>query len=443
MEVMPSKKKDKVDLSILTEEEAHILNTVVNYPHILGNIAGKDKLTALHSEWIKYIWDTDKDKALQAHRGSYKSTAVGAVGAVRWLLLHPDDRIAIVRKTFTDAADTVATIAKIMADPKIREIFRIAHREFPEFTVRRKEKIEFTFKKTKTNEGSVEAFGLDAAFTGRHFDRMLLDDVVTQKDRQSRAERERTKQIIYEIQTNIIDPGKPVSFIGTPWHAEDAWKVCPKPVKYSILDCNILSEEDIEEKRRKTTQSLFAANYLLEHVSDEGALFSNPTWGEWQNTGIETVYAHIDAAYDGDHFCALTIMAKRWDAKIQAIGFVYPGNIKEWAPEAVSIMRKYKVKKLYNESNPDKGYTADLFRILGMMVETYDENMNKHVKISTYLFEIWPDIVWAKETEEEYMAMIIDYMEGQTPDDSADSVASLCRQKYSKRGDARLSRYTW
>lgn len=243
----------------MSPQEAEVVSMILQKPHYLGNIAGKDKLTDIHSDWIKYIWETNKHRSLQAHRGSYKSTAIGAVGVVWWLLQHPDDRIAIVRKTFTDAADTVSTIAKIMSDPKIKEIFRILQGELPEFITRRKEKIEFTFKKTKTNEGSVEAFGLDAAFTGRHFDRMLLDDVVTLKDRQSRAERERTKDIIREIQTNIIDPGKPVSFIGTPWHSEDAWTICPKPVKYTISDCHILSEEDIAEKRKLTTASLFAA----------------------------------------------------------------------------------------------------------------------------------------------------------------------------------------
>jgi hypothetical protein len=130
MEIMPAKKKKLEILSTLTPEEAQLLQTIYDHPHILGNIAGKDKLTELHSEWINYIWKTDKHRSLQAHRGSYKSTAIGAVGAVWWLLFHPDDRIAIVRKTFTDAADTVATIAKIMADPRIREIFYIAQREY-------------------------------------------------------------------------------------------------------------------------------------------------------------------------------------------------------------------------------------------------------------------------------------------------------------------------
>jgi hypothetical protein len=442
---MLSKKKSNITTidQFLSPQEAEMISMILHKPHYLGNIAGKDLLTDIHSEWIKYIWDSLKSRSLQAHRGSYKSTAIGAIGVIYWLLQHPDDRIAIVRKTFTDAADTVATIGKIMSDPKIKEIFRILQKEVPEFTIRRKEKIEFSFKKTKTNEGSVEAFGLDAAFTGRHFDRMLLDDVVTQKDRQSRAERERTKQIIYEIQTNIIDPGKPVYFIGTPWHKEDAWEVCPKPIKYSIADCHILSDELLAEKRKLTTASLFAANYLLEHVPDDGATFSNPQWDEWKVHGVEQVYAHIDAAWDGDHFCALTIAARRWDGKIQMVGFSYPGNIRIWAPEASEIMRRYKVRKIFIEDNPDKGSTADSFRMLGFNVQGYSEDINKHIKISTYLLECWPDILWAPETSGDYMSQVQDYMEGQTPDDGPDSAASLCRQKYSKRGMARSGRYEW
>ena len=56
---------------------------LIDQPHLLGWLIGKDKLTPLHSEWIKYCWDSNKPRALMAFRGGYKSTAIDTVGVIR------------------------------------------------------------------------------------------------------------------------------------------------------------------------------------------------------------------------------------------------------------------------------------------------------------------------------------------------------------------------
>lgn len=423
------------------------LEAIRDQPHILGHIAGRDKLTATHSEWIKYIWDTNQSRGLQAHRGSYKSTAITAIGTVRWLLFHPDDRVCIIRKTFTDAAEVVATVAKIMEMPEIRELFRFAHGEYPDFRIYRKEKIEFSFKKTNTPEGSVEPKGLDAGLTGKHYDRIICDDITTLKDRISRAERERTKEIFREIATNIIDPGKPVSLVGTPWHKEDvwsSWEEAKNPLKrFSIYECNVLTPQEVEDKRRTTTPSLFAANYELKHVSSEDALFKDPRWEDWASSGIESPRAHLDSAYGGEDACALTIMARRHDQQIQAVGFLYRGNVKDWLTSIENTLRLYKCRKIFTERNADKGWTETMLKKLGFSVSGYQEDTQKQYKIATFLYELWPSIVWDRDTSDEYMAQVVDWTaESKDQDDAPDSAASLIRACYSKKG-SRSERWKW
>ena len=423
------------------------LTAIRDTPHVLGWIAGRDKLTPIHGEWIKYIWDTSQSRGLQAHRGSYKSTAIGVVGAVRWLLFHPDDRIAIIRKTFTDASEVVGTIGKIMEMQEIRELFRFAHGEYPEFRSYRKEKLEFSFKKTNTPEGSIEPKGLDAGLTGKHYDRILMDDITTLQDRISRAEREKSKEILREISTNIIDPGKPVSLIGTPWHKEDVWSSWEEaryPIKkYSINNCNILTPAEIEMKRRTTTPSLFAANYELLHVSSEDALFKDPSWDDWHSSGIEAPRAQIDAAFGGDDACALTLMARRNDGTVQAIGFFYRGNIKDWLNVVESTLKQYKCRKIYVEQNADKGWTGSMLKQRGFTVNEYQENTQKQYKIATFLYEVWPKIVWDRDTDGEYMSQIQDWTPlSKDQDDAPDSASSLCRACYSKKG-SHSERWRW
>jgi hypothetical protein len=416
-------------------------------PHVLGHLAGKTKLEAIHSEWIKYIWnpDLDGDVALQAFRGSYKTTSIVHLGPV-WVLLFwfPDWRIFIIRKDFTAASNAVETIHEIILSSNIRSLFTYVHGVEPKPIVKRKEKITYNFKNTITPEGNLNPLGLDPSIAGKHGDGFICDDFVNLKDRISKAERNRTKEIIREVATNIADPGRHTRYVGTPWHKDDAWTICPPPITFNVYELPLLTEDEIRRKRAKTTGSLWAANYELSHVADDDALFREPNWGKWKTVGVESVRAHLDAAFDGDHFNALTIMAKRSDGKLQGIGFSYAGNVKEWAHQIVTICKKFSVRKLYIEDNPDKGYTADDLKRLGMSVSTYTETINKHVKIATFLKEAWNDIIWDEEqTDAEYMNQILDYRERQEPDDGADSAASLIRACFSKTGAARMHRWVW
>jgi len=401
-------------------------------PHLLGHIAGKTRLSQIHSEWMLYIWDSDVDRCLQAHRDSYKTTAIMAIGAMWWLLFHPDDRIALIRKKYSDAAEVVHMIKQLMKLLEIRELFKFAHGTYPNFKIQREGKLEFTFKTTSTPEGSINALGIDTGITGKHYDKILCDDFVTLKDRISKSEREKTKETIREIRTNIIETGKSVGFIGTPWHKDDAWSILPPPMTFDIYDCKILTEEQIEEKRLKTTPSLFAANYLLKHTTADGKLFSDPIYGKWIYS-IRKVKAHIDAAFDGIDTCGLTFMAEipSKPGKIQAHGKCFPGNVKDWLDVIEAEYRKRRCDEIWVETNTDKGYTASLLSDRGMNVQDYWEPMNKHVKITTHLYDRYKDIEWDNDTDDEYMEQIIDYELGTEPDDCPDSAGSLVQHCFS------------
>jgi hypothetical protein len=119
--------------------------------------------------------------------------------------------------------------------------------------------------------------------------------------------------------------------------------------------------------------------------------------------------------------------------KYQAIGWVFPENVKEKLDWIMDKYNKYRVKHLYNEENPDKGYTADALKEKGARTKTYHESTNKHIKIINYLKGSWPDIIWCQDGSDEnneYMEQILDYEEGQEPDDAPDSAASLIREAF-------------
>ena len=412
---------------------------IANKPHLFGHIIGKEKLQPIHSDWIRYVWDHNSTRALQAFRGSYKTTSVCTVGAVRWMFFHPNDRIGLIRKHVGKAADVVNTVAQAMEYAEVAEVFKYRFGSYPKTKISRNGELQYTFKKTNTPEPNIRALGLDGDNTGSHFDKIIVDDFSTIKDWISRAERRNTKNSLMEIQANIIDPGKGVSYIGTPWHREDAWyyvnSLCPI-AKYPVGKFGyIIGAEEVAKKKAMTTPSLYAANYDLELIADESLLFSNPMFSKgWDFSIRANVMAHVDAAYGGDCYCALTIAAPisgyGEDTMYQAIGFCFEGHISDRYDEIVRLCIKYNVTYLYEESNPDKGMSARDMRAKGLRVEEYSEVQNKHLKISTILYKVWRNVLWDPETDDEYMAQVMDYREGSKPNDAPDSAASLFREAF-------------
>lgn len=412
------------------------LENLINYPHLLGHLMGKEKLNSLHSEWIKYCWDSDYPIALQAFRGSYKSTSIVVVGTIRWLLTHPNDRIAIIRKSVSDSATIVQSIRQALEMLEIKEVFKYAHGFYPKAIINREGRLRYNFKTTITPELSVTAHGIDSSLTGLHYDKIVCDDIITLKDRISKAEREHTKEAVREIATNIIDPNKGSIWIGTPWHRDDAWNDINKFADialYPIDDYNFLGEAEKERKKQTTTPFLYAINYDLEIRKDTTSLFQNFEYLDgWDYS--KTSYAQLDAAFDGDHYCALSILSPLDTAdctnakKFQCVGFTYAGNVKAWINEIARYCRKYKVRYLFIETNPDKGYVAAQLQKLNLRVKTYNEKQNKHIKISTNLYEYWSRIKFSQDTDLEFLNQILDYRENSEPDDAPDSLASLIRE---------------
>ena len=234
--------------------------------------------------------------------------------------------------------------------------------------------------------------------------------------------------------TNIIDPGNWVSFIGTPWHRDDAWKIIKEVVghikKYSIKDVDILSPEEIADKRKSTTALLFAANYLLNHIVDENALFPEAFYSNWSYKYKNTVM-QIDAGYQGENYTALTFFGQKPNGRIQGVGKVFIEHIDEKWDFIEKWYKKLYTGSCYVEDNADKGFTAKELKRRNVSIKSYHEDMNKHHKISTYLKKYWHLIDWDEEmTDSMYLEQILDYMEGQEPDDAPDSAASLCRKHF-------------
>lgn len=403
---------------------------IYNFPHLLGNYLGYDKLDDTHSDWIHKVWTAKDTTLLEAHRGSFKTTAVLIVGCIWYLLFNPDDRILIVREEGKNAKKILRSIRDKYKTNEMKYLYKKLFNT--DITLTRDTEASMTLSTMTWTppEGNIECIGIDGSLTGGHYDRIHGDDIVTLKDRISKAKRENAILFIQELK-NIINPGLPLTFTGTPWHKDDAYshleKTGAKVYRYSIENSKIdgFTKAHINSLKKSMSPSLFSANYELKHIADAESMFNDPNYAEW-NTNVRP-RAHLDAKYKGKDTMALTLMGE-YNNKLHAVGFLFHENIEDKYDDIVTILKAYKAGSLYMETNADKGLAATQFRNRGIPVIDYHEKDNKHVKIITYLYRYFKNILWSYETNSEYMAQIVDYQEGQEPDDAPDSAASCLKQ---------------
>ena len=405
------------------------IDFLLNTPHKFGHMVGFTKLTDLHSKWIKELVRIPKDKTIQAHRGSYKTTSVSLALAIILILL-PNKRVAFIRKTDSDVKEIILQVQKILRTPQARYFAKVIHGVDLRLTVASQTQVSTNLNTDIRGTAQLTGFGIGASVTGRHFDIIFTDDIVNVSDRVSRAERERTKLFYQELQ-NIKNPDGWINNTGTPWHRDDCFSLMPEPEVYDCYTTGLMSKEDIEKKRASMTPSLFSANYEMKHIADDDVLFFDPILHADPSNVLNGV-CHLDSAYYGEDYTAFTIMAIH-DGKFYIFGKCWRKHIDDCMDEIVRLYQQFLCGKLHTETNADKGYSAKELTKRGCRVVAYHEDMNKHLKISTYLKGEWENVIFCEGTDDEYIDQVCDYNENADHDDCPDSLASLIRRYERKR----------
>lgn len=403
---------------------------------------GFTKLTDLHNEWIKDMVLGHDDTTLQSHRGSYKTTCV-AVALALICILYPKDRTLFMRKTDADTKEVIAQVKNILEHPKTRYFVRVIYGG--DLVLIKASSSEITTNLCRDVKGTAQlsSRGIKGSLTGKHFDRIFTDDIVNLEDRKSRAEREHTKDIYQELQ-NIRNRGGRIYNTGTPWHKEDAFSIMPAPTRYDCYHTGLISKEELAEIRSTMTASLFAANYELRHIASDDVLFVSPNIGA-DPALVQQGISHVDAAYGGEDGTAFTICRKvsidheatddkpAWtETRYYIYGRLWQKHVDDCMDMIQQIHDEFMAGKLYCEKNADKGYLKKALKERGMRAETYQEDMNKFVKISTYLKAVWKNVYFVEGTDEEYINQICDYNEDAEHDDAPDSAASIVRKLWRK-----------
>lgn len=406
------------------------LNFLLNRPVEYAKMLGFTKLGSLHNQWIIDMVRGQEDKTLQASRGTYKTTSVSIALALICILL-PNKRTMFMRKTDNDVKEVIKQVQKILLDPHTQYLVNCTYGVNLSLNVQSATEINTNLARDNKGANQLIGLGMGTSITGKHFDRIFTDDIVNVQDRISKAERDRTKTMYQELQNIKNRDGGRIFNTGTPWHKEDCFTIMPPPERF---DCyhpeiqKIISKEELEEIRSKMSPSLFAANYELQHIAAENALFETaPRFfnkPEFLRDGI----AHIDAAYGGEDYTAFTC-GKRVGDTLYMYGKMWHNHVDVVLDRILEDADRLMCAPIYCEDNADKGFLSKEIRHRKpeMPVRLYHENENKYQKIAEFLRKWWTNIEWLEGTDPEYLAQIMDYTEEAEHDDAPDSAACICR----------------
>lgn len=410
----------------MTREQA--VNFLLENPYLFARMIGFTKLTELHNGWIIDMVRGKEDKTLQAHRGSYKTTCVSVALAII-IILTPRKKTLFMRKTDTDVKEVIKQVQKILLDPHTRYFVQAIYGAPLRLIVSSATEINTNLATDIKGTSQLVGIGTQASLTGKHFDYVFTDDIINVNDRISRAERDRTKLVYQELQ-NIRNRGGRIYNTGTPWHKEDAFTLMPNITRFDCYQTGLIPPEDLEQIKASMTASLFAANYELRHVAEEDVIFSNPR-KDCDTSLVEQGDCHIDAAYGGEDYTAFTIVSKR-DGNYYFYGRLWRKHVDDCLDEIQGLRKRFNAGKIYCEDNGDKGYLAKELRKRGERAVTYHENMNKFLKITSYLKAEWNNVYFVAGTDKEFIDQICDYNENAEHDDAPDSVASQVRRLWRK-----------
>ena len=408
----------------MTRDEA--VTFLIEQPYKLAHLIGFTKLTEIHNKWIIDMVRGREDRTLQAHRSSYKTTCV-SIALSLIVVLMPRLRTMFMRKTDSDIKEIIRQVRKILESQQMQYFVQVIYGVKLQLTTATVNEISTNLTNDPRGTPQLTGLGTGGSLTGKHFDRIFTDDIVNIQDRVSKAERDRTK-IIYQELRNILNRGGRFFNTGTPWHADDAFSLMPEPQKFDCYSTGLIATDTLDTIKQSMTASLFAANYELRHIASEDVIFANPQT-DADVSMVEQGDCHIDAAYGGEDYTAFTICNKV-NGKYYILGKIWRKHVDDCIDAIIALRVQTNAGKIYCENNGDKGYLGKELRRKNERTVIYHEDMNKFLKITSYLKAAWKDVVFVAGTDKDYINQVCDYNENAEHDDAPDSLASIIRKKY-------------
>lgn len=199
------------------EQARQIRHRVLTPGSFVRGVLGYE-FTGFQARWFRLQLDNRRTMIL-APRGHGKST-ICTVAYVLWKLLqNRDARILIVSNT-ADQADALLGEMKLQAETSepLRQLFGDLRGG-----LWRANKLTVAGRKGIFKEASVTSIGVEGAVISRHYDVIILDDVVDEENASSANARRKLRNWYAKVLLPCLEPGGELHVLGTRYHPRDLY----------------------------------------------------------------------------------------------------------------------------------------------------------------------------------------------------------------------------
>ncbi len=203
------------ELERMLSENAEKPEELANADEFISEVLGY-QLESFHREWME-IQKGNKKSLILAPRGHGKST-ICTIAYPLWRLLNdPDLRALIVSNTSAQACAFLREIrAHLESNPWVCENFRnLAGHPWTE------SELAISLRQRQSKEASITALGVLGPVISRHYDLIILDDIVDEENARSAKQRERLLLWYYKVLQPCLEPEGELHIVGTRYHYLD------------------------------------------------------------------------------------------------------------------------------------------------------------------------------------------------------------------------------
>ena len=279
-----------------------------------------------------------------APRGHGKSTVANIFYSLGLVEQNPNIRILIISNTSQQAEMFLGAVSNSLVG---------LNRKGHKWT---RQEIVVNTRTKNAKESTITAMGVRGSVIGRHYDVIICDDIVDNRNSATKAQREKLREWFYVALMPCLEPDGKFHVIGTRWHPDDLYSelMIGGMFRY-VLDTAILqngkdvlwpekfSLKKLDEIRRRMGTRLFNCQYQNNPQGLIGKLFQ-PNWFRYYEAEPKGCvrYVACDLAISqkesADYFAIVTV-ARAEDGSIYVLD-AERGKI-SFAKQLEMIERKY------------------------------------------------------------------------------------------------------
>ena len=295
------------------------------------------QFTPFHREWWNFQHD-HRASLILAPRGHGKSTILTVSYAIEKIARDRDVRILLVSNTLDQAKAFLREI-KSHLEGNARLLRFYGHFIGRPWT---EHEITVSGRRRRAKEATLTALGVSGPIITRHYDLILLDDVVDEEN--ARTPEQREKMLVWYYQTLLptLEPEGEIHLLGTRYRHQDLYGrlIESEFQKCHRLDRAIAEGPDgpralweekfplalLQQKREAAGPAIFNSQYQNDVEAMKGAVFK-PEWiREWETLppglkkyqGVDLAISQKDSA---DYFAQATIGVDRGENVYVLDGF--------------------------------------------------------------------------------------------------------------------------